>query len=490
MLQQQTIWILIAEIAYLLILGITCFRIVYDTRSGSKTLAYLLFAIFVPVIGIVFYFSFGVNYRKRKMYDRKLNVDEQFKKEVHRLFQAHNLEEAIHSDEVLLKSERLIKLLANRKSNRAFLLPNNNFQLLFNGEEKFPALIADLQGAKHHIHIEYYIYENDEIGNTIKEILIAKAQQGVKVRVIYDDFGSKGIRRNIVRELKRNGAEAYPFNKVRLLLLANRLNYRNHRKIVIIDGIVAYTGGINVSDKYINASRNRTYWRDTHLRIKGTGAMALQQVFVSDWNFCSDEHLSVSGDQYFPFNQMEVHGQGKLQVISSGPDSDLPNILFATLQAVHTAKSEILLTTPYFIPDETLQQSLLMAAMGGIDVKLLVPEKGDSRIVDSVSRIYFEELLQAGVKIYLYKRGFIHAKTFVVDGVLASVGTANLDLRSFDLNFEVSTLIYDTQIAEQLRNAFYEDLKHSEQLFYTRWIKRSLWIKGLERVLRLVSPFM
>jgi len=490
MLQQQTVWVIIAEIAYFLILGVTCLRIVFDTGSVSKTLAYLLFAVFVPVIGIIFYFSFGINYRKRKIYYKKLNVDEQFKKEVYRLFQAHNLEEAIHNDEVLLKSERLIKLLANKKSNRAFLLPNNDVRLLFNGEEKFDALIADLQQAQHHIHIEYYIYDNDKIGNTIKNILLEKAKQGVKVRVIYDDFGSKDIRRNIVKELRKNGVEAHPFNKIRLLLLANRLNYRNHRKIVIIDGIIAYTGGINISDKYINTANSNLYWRDTHVRIKGTGALALQQIFISDWNFSSGQHLPVTGNRYFPFKNMEQFGESKLQVISSGPDSDLPNILLATLQAIHMAQSEILLTTPYFIPDESLQQSLVMAAMSGIDVKLLVPEKGDSKIVDSASRIYFEELLQAGVKIYLYEKGFIHAKTFVVDGILASVGTANLDLRSFDLNFEVSALIYDAKIAEQLKKGFYNDLKYSKQLFYTRWIKRSLWIKGLERVLRLISPFM
>lgn len=490
MLEQQTIWVLIAEITYLLILGITCMRIVFDTGSVSKTLAYLLFAVFVPIIGIVFYFSFGVNYRKRKIYDKKLNVDERFKKEVYALLQAHDLEEAIHHDEVLEKSERLIKLLANKKSNRAFLLPNNAVRLLFNGEEKFASLITDLKQARHHIHIEYYIFDNDEIGNIVKNILLEKSKEGVKVRVIYDDFGSKDIRRNIARELRGNGIEAYPFNKIRLLLLANRLNYRNHRKIVIIDGIIGYTGGINISDKYINTDANGLYWRDTHVRIKGPGALALQQIFISDWNFASGQHLPITGSRYFPFKNMEQFGQSKLQVISSGPDSDLPNILLATLQAIHLAQKEILLTTPYFIPDETLQQSLVMAAMGGIEVKLLVPEKGDSRLVDGVSRIYFEELLQAGVKIYLYQKGFIHAKTFVVDGILASVGTANLDLRSFDLNFEVSALIYDVKIATELREAFQADLQQSRQLLYTRWIKRSIWIKALEKILRLVAPFM
>ena len=490
MLQQQAVWILIAEILYLLILGLTCFRIVYDTRSVSKTLAYLLFAVFVPFAGIIFYFSFGINYRKRKIYDKKLNVDEHFKKEVYRLCQTHNLEETIHNDEVLLPSEQLIKFLANKKAASAFLMPNNNISLLFNGEAKFAKLIEDLKAAKHHIHIEYYIYDNDEIGNTIKNILIEKAKQGVKVRLIYDDFGSKHIRKNIARELSKTGVDVYPFNKIKLLFFANRLNYRNHRKIVVIDGIIAYTGGINISDKYINSKQKPLYWRDTHLRIQGAGAFALQQIFISDWNFSSGQRLPVTGNRYFPFKEMETFGQSRLQVVSSGPDSDMPNILYAILQAIRQAKTEILLTTPYYIPDESLQQSLVMAALSGIEVKLLVPAKGDSKFVDFVSRIYFEELLQAGVKIYLYEKGFIHAKTFVVDGTLASVGTANLDLRSFDLNFEVAALIYDAKIAEELKAAFYKDLKNAKQLFYTRWVKRSVWIKALERVLRLVSPFM
>ncbi|GAB1462390.1 cardiolipin synthase [Pedobacter sp.] len=490
MLQEQTLWIIVVEILYLLLLGFTCLRIVFDTRSVSKTLAYLLFAVFVPIVGVVFYFSFGINYRKRKIYDKKLNVDENFKKEINELLKAHDLEEAIHNDTVLVRFELLIKLLANKKSGGAFLLPNNNIRLLFNGENKFSELIKDLQQAKHHIHIEYYIYENDRIGNTIKEILKAKAKEGVKVRVIYDDFGSKGIRRNIARELNESGVEAFPFNKIKLLLLANRLNYRNHRKIVIVDGIIAFTGGINISDKYINDESQTIFWRDTHVRINGAGVFALQQIFISDWNFCSGQRLRVAGNNYFPFKNMETYGNAKLQVVSSGPDSDRPNILFAILKAIQTAKSEILLTTPYYIPDESLQQTLVMTALSGVEVKLLVPKEGDSKLVDSVSRIYFEELLQAGVKIYLYEKGFIHAKTLVIDGMLASVGTANLDLRSFDLNFEVAALIYDKEIAEQLKNAFYDDLKQTKQLFYTSWVKRSLGRKFLEQVLRLISPFM
>ncbi len=477
------------ELAYLLLLIFTCFRIVYDTKSVSKTLAYLLFAIFVPIVGILFYFSFGINYRIRKIYYKKLHIDEAFKQEMNTLLEAESLDEAIERSSDLQNSQRLIRLMASAKSNRAFLLPNNAIRLLQNGEEKFPALLEDLRQAKHHIHIEYYIFENDQIGGQIKEILIAKAKEGIKVRLIYDDFGAKAIRNNIVKDLQRQGVEVFPFNKIRLLLLANRLNYRNHRKIVVIDGLTAYVGGINISDRYIN-TKGSAFWRDLHLRIQGTGALALQRIFISDWNFCSGQSILVTGNKLFPYQQMPHYGSVKMQVISSGPDSDTPNILFATLQAIQSARQEILLCSPYFIPDESLQQSLVMAALGGIKIKLMVPEKSDSKVVDFVSRIYFEELLQAGVEIYLYGKGMLHAKSFVVDTAVASVGTANLDLRSFDLNFEVSTLIYDVEIAQQLKATFERDLKYCKQLRYTRWLKRSVWIKGLEKVLRLISPFM
>jgi cardiolipin synthase len=486
----QTVWIILVEVVYGLLLGFACLRIVFDTRSVSKIVAYLLFAIFVPIVGIVFYFSFGVNYRKRKIYDRKLKVDEGFKKQLQGLFRDHNLEAEINTDATLAKSERLIKMLANKKLNRAFLLPDNDIKLLFNGEEKFPALFEDLRNAKHHIHIEYYIYDDDEVGNQLKDILLLKAREGVKIRFIYDDFGSRGIRKTIVRELRAAGIEAIPFNKINLLFIANRINYRNHRKIVIIDGLVAYTGGVNIADKYINGPQKELYWRDTHIRVKGPAAFAFQQVFISDWNFASGDDLAISGDDYFPIGRMQNNGDAKIQVVASGPDSDMPNILYATLQAINMAQEEVLLTTPYYIPDDYLQECLVMAALGGIKVKLLVPSEGDSKLVNTVSQSYFSELLEAGVEIYRYEKGFVHAKTFVVDGELASVGTANLDLRSFDLNFEVTAMIYDIDTAQKLRTAFYNDLKDAREIHYASWVKRSVWAKITEKILSLISPFM
>lgn len=485
----HTGWIILIEIVYALIVITVCLRIIWDTRSVSKTLAYLLFVIFVPIFGIFFYFSFGINYRKRKIYSKKLATDdyltEEFLKKVVDSLQRGNRGE----NKSILQNQRLIKLLTNPASddfNPVFY--NNDVEILNNGETFFPLLIEQLKQAQHHIHIEFYIYEDDKIGNEIGNILIQKAKEGVEVRFIYDDFGSKDIRRKFVQTLRENGVKAFPFHKIKLVFLANRLNYRNHRKVVVIDGKTSFIGGINVSDKYINSSTSKLYWRDTHLMIKGSATYLLQKVFLLDWNFCSDEEIGIN-TYYFP----ELKAKNKeipVQIISDGPDSDAPYILYSIIKAISLAQKEVLITTPYYIPDENLQQTLIMTAMSGIDVKLLVPEKGDSTIVNMASKAYFEDLLRAGVKIFRYKKGFIHAKTFVTDRKLASVGTANLDLRSFDLNFEVSAFIYDEQKANELAKSFYEDIENAEELIYEKWIKRPKHRKVIERIIRLLSPFM
>jgi cardiolipin synthase len=483
---EQIKWVLLLEVAYVFLVLLTGILVIWDTRSSTKTLGYLLLIFFLPVLGILFYFTFGINYRKRKIYTSKLQLDEELRKELQEgelklleYLQSQKQEELIHNRE-------LAHLMANKKTAKALVFPGNEATILKNGEELFPLLFEEIKKAKHHIHLEYYIYDDDITGNLLKDILMEKAREGVEVRLIYDDFGSRSIRKKLIKELKSSGVQAHPFNKIKLLALANKINYRNHRKIVIIDGIVSFTGGINISDKYDN-TRNDSYWRDTHMMIKGPATLALQETFIADWNFCSQENLVVSRP-YFPLQLSS--GNAHIQVISSGPDSDLPNILFAVIQAINLARYEILLTTPYYIPDDTLQESLIIAALSGVQVHLLIPAEGDSLWVSIAGESYFEELLHAGVKIYRYKKGFVHAKTFVTDRQLASVGTANLDLRSFDLNFEVSTLIYDAEIANQMAETFFEDLKDAERIDPEKWENRPLWRRMAEQVIRLTSPFM
>jgi len=482
-------WVLIIEFLYLLIVVLVCIRIIYDTNSTVKTLAYLLLTIFIPVFGIMFYFAFGINYRKRQLYSKKIINDDNLWNEIKQDIVNYSVQTYFNADESDRPNKNLAKYLSNEMSP---LTAGNAARLLINGEEKFPAVIQALEEAKDHIHIEYYIYENDTIGKAIEEILIRKAKQGVTVRFIYDDFGSRGIRKNIAVRLKNAGVDTYPFYKISFLRMVNHMNYRNHRKIIIVDGKKAFVGGINVSDKYINepTSANKTFWRDTHLMIEGPGVYYLQYLFIGDWNFCSGKPL-VNIKDYFPeIYRNNSPGDKIIQIAASGPDSENPTILYSLLYAVYQAEQEILITTPYFIPDQSLMDALIVAALAGVSVKLLVPEKSDSRLVALAASSYYADLLSAGVKIFFYQDGFVHAKTMVVDKKLAVVGTANMDVRSFDLNFEVNAIVYDDELATSLANVFNADIKDAILLDRDAWSNRSISKKFLEKTAMLVSALL
>ncbi len=384
--------------------------------------------------------------------------------------------------------ESLVSLLMN--DSLSPLTAGNWVKLLINGEEKFPEVLDVLQKAQHHIHLEYYIYEDDRIGNLIKDVLIQKARDGVEVRLIYDDFGSSSIRNKLVNELREGGVEAYPFNRVRLLFFANRVNYRNHRKIIIVDGQCGFLGGINVSDRYINGKPEpgKPYWRDTHLHINGPGILFMQHLFLCDWNFCSGQKIRPE-PVYFsalPHRNSNI----RVQIAASGPDSPASTIMLSFLKAINLAKSEILLTTPYFIPGNSILDALKVAAMGGVKVRMLVPGISDSRLVNAASWSNYGYLMKSGVEIYCYNKGFIHSKTMVVDGNISIAGTANMDLRSFDLNFEVNAIIYSNEFGEQLRKTFFADLRFADRIVYTTWKSRPAYKKLGERTARLLSPVL
>jgi len=483
-------WLLLLEIAYIVILVLVCLRIIWDTRSDTKTLAYLLLCIFVPVAGIVFYFSFGVNYRKHKIYTKKLIEDSQFSQKFRdNIFQRSRQTFEQNASSIQTYRELALLLLSDSLSP---LTSGNTVKLLINGEQKFPEVLNALQQAKNHIHIEYYIFEDDETGRSIEAALIEKARQGVHVRFIYDDFGSHSIRRKMTRRLQNAGVKVFPFYKIIFKPLSNRLNYRNHRKIIVVDGEIGFVGGINVSDRYVNSdhSSEKLFWRDTHLRIDGPGVQYLQYLFLCDWNFCASDHLQPDR-LFFPLlESVNVIGKKLVQIAASGPDSDSPTILYSLLQAIHLAEKEILITTPYFIPGESILDALITAALGGLSVKLLVPGISDSAFVNAAAHSYYDRLLRAGVEIYLYKKGFVHAKTLVIDRKLAVIGTANMDSRSFDLNFEVNAIIYDEENAKELANIFELDTKDAEKIDTERWMNRGRLRQLMEKTARLVSPLL
>ncbi len=475
---------LIISIIYGAILVFICLRILYDTHSSTKTIAYILLCIFVPVFGILFYLAFGINYWKNKLYSEKMNENNKMLNELKKNIPEYN-KCTIQPKEIEEEDNAELACMLLRDLHSP-LTRNNEVTLLINGEEKFPELLKSLQAAKHHIHIEYYIFEQDETGTAVIETLIAKAREGVQVKFIYDDFGSPSIKKKTEKRMQAAGIEVYPFSKVIFYLLANRINYRNHRKIVVIDGHTGFVGGINVSDRYVNTKKNKIYWRDTHVRINGPGVYYLQYIFITDWNFCCPKKLKPTEEFFTPCN--DIKSGALVQIAGSGPDSIQPSILFSILEAINLAKEELLITTPYFIPGDSITNALRIAALGGVVVKLLVPDKSDSRIVNAASKAHYDLLLQAGVEIYLYRKGFVHAKTLVVDGRLSMVGTANMDHRSFELNFEVNAIMYDKPFAKKLQKVFIEDIKHAKKLDARHWYKRSLLTQFPEKIARLLSP--
>lgn len=484
-------WILILEIVYVIILILVGVRIIYDTTSTNKTLAYLLLVVFVPVLGMLFYFSFGINYRKRRVYSKKLIEDNALRQKL--------IQEIIVKSELNLKNNThigdakgLVNLLL--RDTISPLTTGNAVNLLLNGEEKFPDLMDAMNSAKHHIHLEYYIFENGVIAKEIKDVVIRKAREGIRVRIIYDAFGSRSLTNEFLTELKSASVEVYPFNRIRFIRLANRLNYRNHRKIVVIDGHSGFLGGINISDRYINDPKYRTnqkndlYWRDTHLRIDGPGVQYLQYLFFCDWNFCSEQKLQPDAS-YFA-TQKHLDGNESVQIAAGGPDSPMSTVMLSLLKSITLAKKEILITTPYFIPGESIMNALKVAALGGVAVKILAPGTSDSRLVNAAACSYYGELLGAGVEIYLYRKGFIHVKTMVVDGNISIVGTANMDYRSFDLNFEVNAIVYGETLAEQLRSSFFQDIREAEEIDPEVWRNRPKFKQLPEKMARLLSPLL
>lgn len=482
-------WILILQIAYTLLVIIVILRVLYDTRSSTKALAYILFILFVPFAGMLFYFSFGINYRKRKLYSKKIGLDEPLRLEIQKNRNAYS-ETILHSGLISEKHKTLAEFI--RRSGNSPLTATNQTKLLINGEEKFPELVAALQEAKSHIHLEYYIYENDFTGNKIAEILIQKALEGLEVRFMYDDFGSHSLGKSFLKKLNDAGVQTAPFYKIKWYAFASRINYRNHRKIVIIDGTISFVGGVNMSDKYRNdlKTKNNLYWRDTHLMITGQASSYLQYLFVCDWNFCSSEKLTYN-DTYFPdSSQVEAIANEVIQIAASGPDSTQPVIFYSLLEAISCAKKSIYITSPYFIPGESLMDALIIAIQSGLDVKVLIPGISDSKMVNAAASAYYTELLEYGAKIYKYNKGFVHAKTIVIDDDLAIIGSANMDYRSFDLNFEVNAMVYSKNCAGQLTAAFENDLKSSLLIDKESWINRPKYIHLWEKLIRLLSPFL
>ncbi|WP_280769255.1 cardiolipin synthase [Salipaludibacillus daqingensis] len=453
-----------------------------ENRHPARTLTWLIVLGTLPVVGFFFYLLFGQNHRKRKSFSEKAILDEQ----------------ALHQIEgnKVIDESKLNEMQPDRKKlfRLAHKLANNpiSFQsetkILTDGKETFTNIKEALKRAKDHIHMEYYIVRDDEIGQEIKEILIERAQNGVEVRFLYDAVGCWKLNKTYINDLLEAGIEAVPFAPVRFPIVTHKMNYRNHRKIIIVDTHYGFIGGLNIGDEYLGKNKYFGPWRDTHLLVKGEVVRSLQLIFLRDWYYTTGES-ALKQDYLSPALPTKPQ-DGGIQMIASGPDTrwEVLKKLFFTM--ITTARKSIWIASPYFIPDEDILSALRVAALSGIDVRLLVPSRPDKRIVFYASRSYFPELLEAGVKIYEYHRGFMHSKLIIVDHEIASIGTANMDMRSFHLNFEVNAFLYQTRSVETLVSDYIYDMEHSTIIRYEMFKQRPFIQKVVESTSRLLSPML
>ena len=475
---------LVFNLLYLATVVIIAIIIVHENRNPLKTVSWILVLVLIPFIGIVFYLFFGQEYRRRKMYSRKgLKNLKRLRKLTQEQIKSLSNDQLEFSQAVSSK-KNLINLMLS--SSDALLTQNNEVSILKNGNEKFPALFQAMEEAKHHIHVEYYIIDDDELGWQMNEILCRKAKEGVEVRLIFDDVGSWSLSRKYQRTLREAGVKVGCFMEVRFPKFTSKVNYRNHRKIVVIDSEVAFTGGLNIADRYLHGTKKLQAWRDTHLMLKGSAATLMQVIFMGDWYFVSGEPLK--GNKYFKTHEPN---EGKMvQVVSSGPDSDYESIGQAYFSAIASAQEKIYITTPYLIPTSEIIFAMKTAALSGIDIRILLPSKSDTITPKWSTDSYITELLEAGIRVYKYQPGFIHSKTIVVDGVLSSIGSANMDFRSLETNFEVGALIYDEHVANEMEQHFMDDLQNSSELNLKEWQKRHWIHKTKESFARLFSPML
>lgn len=471
---------------YYVIVIILFFRVLLDNKNPLKTQSYLLILILLPLAGIIIYFFFGVNIRKQKMFSRKALRDEKLLAQFTEVYSRHLVRDKAHIFRLMQEMWRLPYLFW-RNAN-APLTERNTVEVFTNGEEKFPALISELKHASDHIHLEYYIIEKGALWQEIKELLIQKSKAGLRVRIIYDSLGSSALPKKDIRLLKKNGVEVAAYNPVIFTKLANRVNYRNHRKVVIVDGRTAFLGGINLSDRYDNSKDNSLFWRDTHCKIEGKAVYTLQTLFMLNWSFAAGQDLEID-PVYYP-DDVKNDGDASCLVLNSEPDSDNANIMEAYFEVINAAKEEVLITTPYFIPPESILTALKTTAKSGVKVKLMLPQKSDTIFVQAASQTYFDEMLLNDVEVYLYEKGMIHAKVMVVDGKLVSLGTANMDYRSFEYNAEINAFFYNEALGQRLRADFVKDMESSKKLVIDEWRKRSFSKKLLGSVARLVAPLL
>ncbi len=459
--------------------------IFFQRKEPKSAWAWLLVLNALPGVGFLLYLLAGTDMHKRRMFQIK-GIEDQVSDAVRRqeytvrsrILERKNPELSGFSDLVYF----------NLESGGAVLTGDNEVKIFTDGNDKFDALIEDIRNAKHYVFLQYYIIKDDVLFRRIREVLLEKAAQGVEIKILYDAMGCRSVHKKMWKELERSGIDTAVFFPALLGPLHLRVNYRNHRKIAIIDGTIGYVGGFNIGKEYIGLDPKFGHWRDTHLRIRGSAVTALAIRYIQDWDYAARENL-FSRPEYLVYPE-EACGDTQIQIISSGPDSSLQVIRDNYLRLIHKAKKRIFVQTPYFIPDESILTALKMAVLSGVEVNLMIPCKPDHPFVYWATYSYMGELVMAGANCYTYDNGFLHVKGVSIDGEACCFGTANMDIRSFSLNFEVNAMIYDEETAREMERIFREDLKLCTRITKDMYQGRSLWIRFKEQICRLLSPVL
>lgn len=445
-----------------------------ENRNPVKSLAWVTVLLLLPMVGIVLYIFFGRNIQNTRKMSRRNR--RRLKKR-----------EAPHTTDIRslsLSPESFQQVVLAHSLTRASYYSGNRVDIFTNGAEKFEALKRDLNNATAYINIEYYIFENDNIGNEIADILIEKARAGVAVRVIYDHVGSFTVKNRFFKRMKAAGVQIYPFFEVTFPQLGTRINWRNHRKICVIDGTVGYCGGMNIADRYITGGKFAS-WRDTHVRVAGPVVAALQYAFAVDWHFMGQPLITETAVASQPFP-----GDIGAQLLTSGPTSQWSNIALMFHKAIANAKRRIYIQTPYFLPTDALLKDLHTAALAHVDVRIMLPRKSDSLLLDFASASYITECLRAGVKFYFYDAGMLHSKVIIIDDEFVTIGSTNFDFRSFEHNFEGNLFFYSRKFNERMVEIYRNDINNSTRITPTSWRRRPLYRRAIESIVRLLSPIL
>lgn len=469
-------WIFI--LIYAFTVTATILTVLMDNRQPAKTMAWVLVLLFVPVVGIVLYFFFGQNVRKMRFISQR-SLDQLTRR---------SMLEFVEQRELRLPDEyrTQIRLFANQNMSLPF--KDNEADIYTSGYDFFPALLRAIAEAKHHIHLEVYIFADDALGRLVADALIARSKAGVEVRLIYDDVGSWRVKKSFFERMRNAGIDVHAFMPVKFPAFTSKVNYRNHRKLCVIDGTVGFIGGMNIALRYVKGTP-RQPWRDTHLCVRGGAVYALQCSFLVDWYFV--DRTLITNRRYYPPVPWRINNDCIAQVVTGSPVAQWPDMMQGYVRVLLEAQQYVYIATPYFLPTEPILFAMRTAALAGVDVRLMLPRHSDSRFLEWASISYVMETLEAGVKVLLYTAGFNHSKLLVCDDSLCTCGSANVDFRSFENNFEANIFFYDRTMALRMKQVFLDDEAHCTTIDNVRELThRPFRLRLWESVVRLISPLL